>query len=101
MKIELGKFTIISDTNQFILYCKTVRKAGKNTGQTGQDICGYYSDMTACLVELHRHICLTSKATTLQELIQEINDYKTIVLNNIDPNTFPELYRRKKKVSEL
>jgi hypothetical protein len=102
MRIEIGKFVLESDKVGINIYCPIVRgPKSKRAGTVRDEICGHYSDMTEALIGLHRHVGLRSGATTLQELIQEINDYKTMVLNQINPNIYPELFRRKKSVREL
>ena len=102
MRIEIGKFVMESDYHGVSIYEKMITGSkSKIPGLSNDKICGSYSDMTSALIGLHRHVCLRSAATTLQELTQEINDYKAMVLHNINPEEFPALYRRKKKVSEL
>lgn len=103
MEIKIGKFTIASDATQFILSYDAVKseKSKDHAGEVFKDFCGYYTDMTSCLTGLHNHLCRRSDATSLQELIKEIQEYKALVLNNINPDEFPCLFRRKKKVAEI
>lgn len=102
MRIEIGKFVIESSSSEFTLSEMAIKgENSKNPGEKYNDFCGHYSDLSECLIGLYRHVSLKSEATTLQQLLGEIQDYKAMILNNINPEEFPCLFKRKKKVTAL
>jgi hypothetical protein len=86
MKIDLGKFYIESDRNQFILY--EIRKKGMFPGRpndipdendTVNEIVGYYSSLAECFKSMPDRAIMRSDITTLSDCLKEIKLYKQMI----------------------
>lgn len=86
MKINIGKFEIESDKNQFILYEN--RKKGVYAGrpndipdenETVREHIGYYSNLETCFKSLPGRAIMRSEITSVKECISEIRKYKQLI----------------------
>ena len=86
MKIDLGRFTVESDKNQFILYEE--RKKGvfpgnpnniPNENDTIREVVGYYSTLGSCFKSLPNRAIMRSEITSVKECIDEIKKYNQII----------------------
>ena len=86
MDIKIGDFQITSDSSQFILFRKETKgEKAKVPGEVYYDFCGYYSDFASCLKEIPRHALLRSDATTFEEVLYILRDYKRMISQYLKP----------------
>ena len=87
MEIEIGKFRIESDKNQFILY-ETRKKGafrGKQAedGDTTEDIVGYYSTLEQLFKAFPSRMLQRSNVTSLREVMDELERYRGLINESI------------------
>ena len=81
MEIQIGKFKILSDVTQFIIYeQRTTGEKAKNAGEVVDKVVGYFPTIESCLKVIPTKALLRSDATTLKEAIDELKMYRNLIL---------------------
>lgn len=78
MNLEIGPFTIVSDSRQFTLYRKnSIKDPQTKEIKVVDSFCGHYSMLDSCLKDgIIRHGLLQSECFTLSEVLEEIKQLK-------------------------
>ena len=92
MDIKIGDFQITADGTQFILFKKQEKgKKAQNPGEEFYAHCGYYNDFASCLKEIPRHALLKSDATTFDEVLYILREYKQMISKYFQPEIIKEV----------
>jgi len=87
MNIKIGNYRIESDKTQFILHFE--RKKGSfpgvevKEGETTEEVVGYYSSIESLLLQFPSRMLMRSSATSLREVIDELERYRKLVQESI------------------
>jgi len=76
MDIKVGKFRLTSDERQIIVCHQKRIKLGKNKGDIVDQDFTYHPTLESAFQNLLNRKVLASKATTIKELIEDLNKYK-------------------------
>lgn len=66
--------TNINNHKGVTLVKTVVKQSGKNKGEEYNTAIGYYSDTRNALLGLYGHVEQTSEATTIEELLKDLNE---------------------------